>query len=283
MRTRDFLPVYASGILTGIVVAGLVWIMASPIAASELGQLFKEWGTPVGVYLALATYITTLVTGWLAHRRQRKANLASLGVDLSSICAYSEDCMHLAYRLSEALRIEELAENFHTDRNYTPDRHAELQDRAREARANVQGWVDTRRVPIIDQTAIDRIATGAGSLGDKRLSDLLNTYQVQRARLTDDLRRYLDGHPHPMHTSVLTRLGVVGRIEDAARLYELASRLFDLPREDWDFYETGVSSDQIDKRASFAVGVTPSEEKAAILGRNRDEQGEGEPVPDPDQ
>lgn len=267
MRNSEYLPVYIGGMLSGIVVAGLIWVLAKFQIPTDPGGAVKEWGTTVGVYLALLTYLSTLLAGWLKHIRQRRINLATLGVDLSAICAYAEECMELAYKMYQAILAEKEWEEYPGSPGYTPAKHFALEDRAKDARKEVRDWFDSKGIPSVEQQAIERIANGAGSIADKRLADLLNTYQVQRARLSDDVRGFLFGHPNPSYISFVGWHRPLGRIKDAARLAELASQLFDLPRKGWNFNDTNASEDQIDARASMTIGITPSEEMLKRLSQ----------------
>lgn len=188
------MPVFAGGIISGLVLAGIIaFAWAQPIPQSW-AAFFKEWGATVGVCIALATYIGTVFNSLRENRRRKDAALAALGVDLSAVCAYAAESMKLAELLFNVQEAKEKLDDYRY-RKTPSSTHVfavdqRLSDNLDVAKQAFHDFRSKNGEPAISHSTIERIANSAAALGEKRLSDVLNTYQIQRARLVDEAKRF---------------------------------------------------------------------------------------------
>lgn len=251
------MPIFAGGIITGVVLMGF---MCLSFWAPSWTALVQEWGAPFGGYATGAGVLVAIFTYFATTTSRKNAALAALGIDLSDICAYAKKCMELGELIFNAQQAAEKLEDYRNPRKiewYVHDEAKRLEDQLSEAKQAILDYIDPD-APKLDDNTIEHIAKAAGATGEMRLSDILNTYQIQRSRLSGELERFMqEGGRFPSRASSRE---VYGRIDDAALLYVRASNLFDFVRRDFSFNPdeaTGAKFDTIKMLTGIKAGKPP--------------------------
>ena len=225
------MPVFVGGVIAGITLAGFIGLVAKievpPLEAIEKFQTLIVGVIAIGV--ALATYVHHRSVAAAAQRRLKVASLASLSKNLSEISDYAVECMKIAQEYQGLLL--------------------------------GGGGEPGPEVPQVNRETINYLAIAAANLDSQPLTDLLNTYQVQNARLETAVEWYRE-----------PTIGGVDRlpnwrqarkcIDEAARLYVLADRLFEEPRQGWRFLNNDVSQNEIDACTRMHLGLAQPTEVA---------------------
>lgn len=213
---------YIGGFYAGIVSA--IYAFAYFDLEYAFGVFVERFQTLIAGTLALVGAAITILL--FLERRKRDANRAkaTLAYHLNAVVEYSRQCMVIA-QTYEGLLL--------SDRNDSGPDAPTLSD---------------RHIHSLGDAAADTSGETAASL-----LDVLNTYQVQNARLLGLIERYR-----------VPNIGNVSRvphwknayecIEDAARLYEKTNRIFESARGDWN-YNSGVTKERIERIIRFQLGL----------------------------
>ncbi|MCW8916319.1 MAG: hypothetical protein OQK24_10775 [Magnetovibrio sp.] len=251
---------FIGGVIGGIVLAGFLASIGQ-MDMLEIVELMKnaEWETILIGLIAWLQYSLHKQETKKKETAQSLAAAAPYSPQLSSICEYADECLAYTHELYGLLVQKEQLQK----REDWPLLTSNLGDYLKESQSltdglnEKEGYFLEKEMPLLNPEILEKLTDAAVRYKAADLINLIHTYQVQSSRLRNLSQRYRDFIINDgMH--VVVSLNAESAMEDASRLYIVASNLFDDLRGEWQFYSDNASDDDIAQHILMQTGYEKS-------------------------